>query len=96
MNIRQSQLDNPETAAIAWGYFRRLMGWMALAAAVASAAGLWAVDHFTGPVSWVLALMVVVGIFLTVMLGAALMGLVFLSNGTGHDGVIEDPFSDLT
>jgi hypothetical protein len=29
------------------------------------------------------------------MLMAALMGLVFLSSGTGHDESIEDPFEDV-
>jgi hypothetical protein len=32
---------------------------------------------------------------LTIMLMAALMGLVFLSSGTGHDESIEDPFEDM-
>jgi hypothetical protein len=31
------------------------------------------------------------GIFFTVLLAAALMGLVFLSSGSGHDFKIEDP-----
>jgi hypothetical protein len=31
---------------------------------------------------------------LSVMLGAALMGLVFLSSGSGHDESVEDPFAD--
>lgn len=30
------------------------------------------------------------GVFISVLLGAALMGLVFLSAGTGHDEAIED------
>ena len=34
------------------------------------------------------------GVGLSVMLGAALMGLVFLSSGSGHDESIEDPFED--
>ena len=34
------------------------------------------------------------GVGLSVLLGAALMGLVFLSSGTGHDESIEDPFED--
>jgi hypothetical protein len=34
------------------------------------------------------------GVGLSVMLGAALMGLVFLSSGSGHDEAIEDPFAD--
>jgi hypothetical protein len=31
------------------------------------------------------------GIFFSVLLAAALMGLVFLSSGSGHDDKIEDP-----
>ena len=34
------------------------------------------------------------GVGLSVMLGAALMGLVFLSSGSGHDESIDDPFKD--
>lgn len=34
------------------------------------------------------------GIGAAMMLMAALMGLVFLSNGTGHDDSIEDPLED--
>ena len=33
-------------------------------------------------------------IMAAMMLTAALMGLVFLSSGTGHDEAIEDPFKD--
>lgn len=36
----------------------------------------------------------VLGIGLTMMLGAALMGLLFLSSGTGHDEAIVDPLAD--
>lgn len=35
------------------------------------------------------------GIGGSVMLGAALMGLVFLSSGSGHDESIEDPFEEV-
>ena len=34
------------------------------------------------------------GIFVSVMLGSVLMSLVFLSNGTGHDASIINPFED--
>lgn len=34
------------------------------------------------------------GIGAMMLLTAALMGLVFLSNGTGHDDAIADPFED--
>ena len=36
----------------------------------------------------------VLGIGLTMMLMAALMGLVFLSSGTGHDESIADPLNE--
>ncbi len=36
------------------------------------------------------------GIGFTMMLMATLMGLVFLSSGTGHDESIDDPFEDDT
>jgi hypothetical protein len=35
------------------------------------------------------------GIGGAVLLTAALMGLVFLSSGSGHDESIEDPFADI-
>ena len=34
------------------------------------------------------------GIGFTMLLGSALMGLVFLSSGTGHDEAVEDPFEE--
>ena len=37
-----------------------------------------------------IALLAAGGVFFSVLLGAALMGLVFLSSGTGHDEQIQD------
>lgn len=37
---------------------------------------------------------VALGIGFTMLLTSALMGLIFLSNGTGHDDSIEDPYDD--
>ena len=48
-----------------------------------------------GPVPFHMAIATGVGTFMSVMLAAALMSLVFLSNGTGHDATIVDPFEDL-
>ena len=35
------------------------------------------------------------GVFASVLLASALMGLVFLSSGSGHDDVIQDPAEDI-
>ena len=45
-------------------------------------------------IPWLMMLFTALGIFASVLLAAALMGLVFLSAGSGHDDAISDPFSD--
>jgi hypothetical protein len=95
MSIQHSQLENPEYAAFAWDRYKRLMWWMAFASTVATVGGLGSLWMIAGPVSWQMLLFTALGIFFSVLLAAALMGLVFLSAGSGHDDVISDAFSDL-
>lgn len=83
-------LDDPEYSRFAWGRFRRLMGWMAavaVAAVVVSLAALW---YFTGPIPIHMLIATILGVGATVLLGTALMGLAFLSSGSGHDAKIDD------
>jgi small-conductance mechanosensitive channel len=83
-----SPLDDRDTATHAWARFRKILRWMALAALVTiliAFAVLYATEGF---VSIHLYIATALGIGLTMMLGAALMGLVFLSNGTGHDASV--------
>ncbi len=85
-----SQLDDPVVASYAWRRYRRLMLWMALAALTSSAIAI-AILHSRNPDASIhLFIAAAAGVFLSVLLGAALMGLVFLSAGTGHDDSIED------
>ena len=87
---RHSPLDDPEIAAHAWARFKRLMRWMfgltllvvlvfmALLYSRAEAISI----HFyiaTG-----------LGVGFATMLMSVLMGLVFLSSGTGHDESVAD------
>jgi hypothetical protein len=95
MNIPQSQLENPEYAAFAWDRYKRLMWWMTLASALATVAGLGALWIIAGPIPWLMLLFTAGGIFFSVLLSAILMGLVFLSAGSGHDDTITDPFAEL-
>ena len=94
MNIPQSQLENPEYAAFAWDRYKRLMWWMTLASTFATVGGLGALWIMAGPIPWLMILFTALGIFFSVLLAAALMGLVFLSAGSGHDEAIIDPFKD--
>ena len=93
--INPSPLDNAETAQIAWARYRRLMKWMGLVSITAVVLALialrWSLgDGLTVPMMIATA----AGIGFSVLLGAALMGLVFLSSGSGHDEAINDPFAN--
>ena len=92
--MRASRLDDPEHAAHAWGRFRRILVWNILVSAVTAALGLMAVRWMAGPLPWFMALMTVLGIFLTVACAAVLMGLVFISAGTGHDASVDNTMPD--
>lgn len=83
-------LDDPEYAAFAWARYRRLLGWMALAAAVVVGIAVWLLDLWYGPLSWVAIFAAIGGFGGTIMMAAALMGLVFLSSGTGHDEDVDN------
>ncbi len=83
-------LDDRDYAAFAWRRYRAMLRWMALATAIVVAAAVLALDHFYGPLSWVTIAAAIGGFGGTAMMTAALMGLVFLSSGTGHDERVKD------
>ena len=88
--VRKSPLDDPENAAHAWARYRRIMK---LLLAVTIATVLLAVGilyAFNGMVSVHFYIAVAMGISFTMLLGGGLMGLVFLSNGTGHDESVDN------
>ena len=83
-----SPLDDPATAAHAWAHFRKVLRGMGIAALVVIAIAFAALYAVYGLVSIHLYIATALGIGVTMMVGAALMGLVFLSNGTGHDASV--------
>lgn len=91
---RRSPLDDPSSAAFAWDRYRRLMkamAWVTLGVVLVVVAGLY---WSFGFVSIHFYIATALGVGFTMLLGTALMGLVFLSSGTGHDESIDDPFED--
>ncbi len=94
MDSRYSKLDEPDYAAFAWARYKALMRWMTLASVLAVVAGLLILHWVSGPIPTLMMVFTAGGIFFSVLLGAALMGLVFLSAGSGHDDAIDDPFKD--
>ena len=92
--VTRSPLDNPGTSAFAWARYKRLMRWMAgvtLLVVIAALAVLYWIDSLAS-IHFVIA--TVLGVGVAMLLTSALMGLVFLSHGTGHDDAIVDPFAD--
>ena len=91
---RRSPLDDPKVSAHAWTRYKRLMRWMAAFTLVAVIAALALVYWQNGMVSVHFFIATALGIGAMMMLTAALMGLVFLSSGTGHDETVCDLTDD--
>lgn len=89
MSERPSGLDNPEQAAFAWRRYRRLLGWMTLFSLLCGLAAVFGLQYLYGPLSWVAVAAAIGGIGGSVLMASALMGLVFLSSGTGHDESVD-------
>jgi len=87
-------LDDPEYAAFAWGRFRRVLGWMTLVSLCTVGVAELALYWSMGELRLVTAIATFLGVFFTMMLAAALMGLMFLSSGTDHDAQVLDPLKD--
>ena len=74
-----------ERAAAAWARYKTMMKWMVLAAAVTAGLSLFYLWLSGGPMPLHLVVATIAGVGRTVLVGTGLMGLVFLSNRTGHD-----------
>ena len=90
----KSPLDDPEKAAFAWARYKRIMRFMLLLTILVVGAAMLAIFWSEAEVSPHFFIAVALGIGMTMLLASALMGLVFLSNGTGHDESIHNPLED--
>jgi len=91
---KRSPLDDPTSSAHAWARYRRLMRWMGVFSLLVIAVALFFLSRLEGSVPIHFYIATALGIGGAIMLMAALMGLVFLSSGTGHDGSISDRRDD--
>jgi hypothetical protein len=92
--IPRSPLDDPNVARFAWARFRRLMRFMMLVTVTMVIGAMVALYRANGFVSVHFYIATALGIGFAMLLMSALMGLVFLSSGTGHDDAIADPLED--
>ena len=77
--------QSTQRAAEAWARYKRLMSWMATAAVAAVLIALIYLKSAGGPVPIHMMIATIAGVGLSVLLGTALMGLVYFSNNSGHD-----------
>jgi hypothetical protein len=92
--VSKSPLDDPEKAAYAWARYRRIMRLMfgITVGVVLIAIALLYDGESEQSIHFYIA--VALGIGFTMLLTSALMGLVFLSNGTGHDEAVDNNLPD--
>jgi hypothetical protein len=93
--MRHSPLDDPANAAHAWARYRRLMRYMFGATVLVVIVALTMLYREVGMVSVHFFIATALGIGFAMLLMSALMGLVFLSNGTGHDDAVDNSLDSL-
>ena len=82
---RRTRRPDYERAATAWARYKRMMKWMALIAIVTALLAVVYLKSFGDPVPIHMVIATLAGVGLSVLVGTGLMGLVFLSNRSGHD-----------
>lgn len=75
----------PSLRRSTWERFRRIMRWMSLVAIAAAALAVFFVIRDDSEIRIHMLIATALGAGLSVLLGAALMTLTFLSSGSGHD-----------
>lgn len=91
----RSPLEDPEKAAFAWARFGRLMRLMLGITTATVIIAMAIIYNRTENVSAHFFIAMALGIGFSMLLMSALMGLVFLSNGTGHDASVDNSLDSL-
>ncbi len=92
--VRKSPLDDPKNAAHAWARYRQIMKLLLSVTVATVLLALVLLYAFNGAISVHFYIAVALGISFTMLLSGGLMGLVFLSNGTGHDESVDNRLPD--
>ena len=77
--------DNPDRTRLAWARYRRIFAIVAAVAILSAIIAIVALYIAIGEFQLHASIAMAIGIGLSVLLGGALMGLIFLSSGSGHD-----------
>ena len=91
---KYSPLDDPQQAAFAWRRYKRLMMFMVGVTLATVAGALVLLSKLVEGATIHFYIAAGLGIAVSMLLMSALMGLVFLSNGTGHDHSVSNRLED--
>ncbi len=94
MELKTSPLDDPRVAQFAWARYKRMMRFMALVTISVVMVSWYVLYQQVGFVSIHFYIATGLGIGFAMLLMSALMGLVYLANGTGHDSSVIDPLAE--
>ncbi len=75
----------PDHAPLAWVRYRRIFGIVAAVATLSAIVAIIALYITIGEFQLHASIAMAIGIGVSVLLGGGLMGLIFMSSGTGHD-----------
>ncbi|WP_294358507.1 hypothetical protein [uncultured Sphingomonas sp.] len=89
-------LDDPAQARFAWRRFRRILAIMTLIGIVAAFLAVHLLGRAYGELGWIATLATFGGVIGSIAMAGALMGLAFMSSGTGHDEVADAAGLDTT
>lgn len=92
--MTKHSLDDPGYRAFAWARYWRLLRGMTVFALIAVPVSLGILYAVGGPMPLHMGVAVGLAVFFSLLMGAALMGLVFLSSGSGHDEQVNERFED--
>ena len=87
---RRSRLSDPQAASAAWARYRWIMRWVLAATIIAVAATIAYLKADGSVITAHMLIAAVAGVGLSVLLAGALMGLIFLSAGSGHDADVAE------
>ncbi|AKQ43067.1 hypothetical protein CP97_02045 [Aurantiacibacter atlanticus] len=93
--VRPSPLDDPQKSAHAWARYKRLMRLMFGITTGVVIIAMVIIYKEVEDVSPHFFIATALGIGFSMLLMSALMGLVFLSSGTGHDEAVDNSLDDL-
>ncbi|RJY09559.1 hypothetical protein [Aurantiacibacter aquimixticola] len=91
----RSPLEDPENAAFAWARYRRIMRFMFAITLGVVIIAMTIIYNGADEVSPHFFIATALGIGFSMLLMSALMGLVFLSSGTGHDEAVDNSLDSL-